>query len=300
MKIHQKGFPWADRRTFFSVLLIAAAATLILPASSKAQNIIMNDGGSTATINLGGGTGNLGMNSWSVDTYSQNQLNQQWFWYSINGAVGQSVDQLGLASLQTANGADGINTVVSTYQNSQLSVNIEYMLQGNGSGSGSADITELVTIQNIGSTSYSLNFFQYSDFNLLGGANDQVSISGSPSSGFTGALQTTATGGGAGLAEVINAPNANFAEANYADGSPSSTLYKLNNTASLTLDNNQTAGPGDVTWALEWSRTLAPGDMLDITKDKGLSLSLVPEPSTLMLIALGMGALGMSLRRKLS
>ncbi|HEV2434916.1 MAG TPA: PEP-CTERM sorting domain-containing protein [Verrucomicrobiae bacterium] len=296
MKILQKGFLGLSR----SLLLALVASVSLLPAVSQAQNIIMSDGGSTAVVNPGNGLGNLGMNSWTVDTLNQNQLNQQWFWYSINGAVGQTLDQLGNASIQSANYNGGINNlVVASYANSQLSATVTYLLTGNGSGSGSADITEQIQLQNIGQTTYALNFYQYSDFNLLGGLSDTVVISGSPGTGFTGALQQTSTGG-AGLAEVIDSPSANYAEANTVGG-VTSTLYKLNNTASLNLDNVLNAGPGDVTWALQWSElNLAPGGTLDITKDKGLSISIVPEPSTVAFLALGLGALGLSLRRKLS
>ena len=295
MKIHQEGLSGVSRAKRVVLVIVVS----LLPAISQAQNITMSDGGSTAVINPGNGTGNAGMNWWAVDTLQQNQLNQQWFWYSINGAVGQTIDQLGNANIQTANYQGGINNlVVAAYGNNQLSAQVTYQLTGNGSGSGSADITEQIQLQNVGLTTYTLTFFQYSDFNLLGGASDSVSISGSPGTGFTGALQQTGAGG-AGLAEVIDSPSANFAEANTVGG-VSSTLYKLNNTANLSLDNVLSAGPGDVTWALEWSATLNPGDMLDITKDKGLSISIVPEPSTVTFLMSGLGALGLLLRRKLA
>jgi hypothetical protein len=295
MKIRQEGFLGVSR----SMLVALVATVSLLPAISQAQNITMSDGGSTAVINPGNGTGNPGMNWWSVDTLQQNQLNQQWFWYSINGALGQTIDQLGNANIQAANYQGGNNNlVVAAYGNGQLSAQVTYLLTGNGSGSGSADITEQIQLQNVGLTTYTLTFFQYSDFNLLGGANDTVSISGSPATGFTGALQQTSNGG-AGLAEVIDSPSASYAEANTVGGI-TSTLYKLNNTANLNLDDVLSAGPGDVTWALEWSATLGPNATLDITKDKGLSISIVPEPSTVAFLAFGMGALGLSLRRKLS
>ena len=295
MKIHQEGF----LGTSGAKLAALVAAVSLLPAISQAQNITMSDGGSTAVVNPGNGTGNLGMNWWNVDTVQQNQLNQQWFWYSINGAVGQTIDQLGNANIQSANYQGGINNlVVASYQSSQLSAQVTYQLTGNGSGSGSADITEQIQLQNVGLTTYSLSFYQYSDFNLLGGGNDTVSISGSPGTGFTGALQQTGAGG-AGLAEVIDSPSANFAEANTVGGL-TSTLYKLNNTANLNLDNVLGAGPGDVTWALQWTTTLAPNATLDITKDKGLSISIVPEPSIVAFLALGAGALGLLLRRRMA
>jgi hypothetical protein len=301
MNILQDNVPSLKRIASIGARL-AIAGMLLLPVHGVAQNIIMQDGGSTAIINPGTGTGLLGMNSWSVDTLPQNQLNQQWFWYSVNGSTAQSIDALGAAGVpQLAYGNDGINGVYLVYQDSQLQVGIEYTLGGNGLGSGSADIQEYIKLKNVGSTTNSISFFQYSDFNLLGGLNDSVSISGTPYvpgnpvSGYFGAIQETGTGG-SGLAEVIDAPNAHYAEANTVGG-VTSTLYKLNNTANLTLSGNMTAA-GDVTWALQWTATLKPGETLDITKDKGLSLQIVPEPGTAALAGLGLCVAGWMLRRR--
>jgi len=278
---------------------------LFIPVNGMAQNVSMNDGGSAATVNLGGGTGNIGMNNWNVG--GPNQLNQQWFWYSTGGGLAQTIDTISSAAVLTSSGSDGINDLQATYHNSQLTVGIEYMLMGNGVGSGSADMGENISILNSGASQFTLKFYQYSDFNLLGGANDTVTMSGipynsgNPFSGYSGALQTTGTGG-TGIGEVVNAPNATYAEANFANAGVNSTLYKLNNTANLSLNDTLNAGPGDVTWALEWDATLAPGQSLDITKDKGLAVmySIVPEPTTTAFILLGLGALGLARRRQKS
>ena len=276
---------------------LTVAGLLLLPASATAQ-ISMADGGSTATINTGN-TGILGMNNWSV--LGQNQLYQQWFWYSsplVNGGVAQPINTIGPASVtDNGYGLEGLNDVTLTYANSQLSVNIEYVLSGNGASSGSADLEEFITIQNPSGSGQSidLSFYQYSNFNLLGNNENTVTISGGPGS-YTGATQTTGTPGvtSSGLAEVINGPNANYAEAAAAGV----TLSELSTNASYTLNGLTSAGPGDVSWAFEWNATLNPGDTLDITKDKGLSIQIVPEPSTVSLIVLGVGALGLTLRRK--
>jgi len=301
MRIHQSGVLSRNCVACLGAGLIVSGM-LLWPGRGIAQNIIMQDQGSTATLNLGGGTGNLGMNSWSVG--GQNQLNQQWFWYSINGAVAQSVNTLGMLGIpQTANGLDGINDVAVTYQSSQLQANIEYALSGNGNGSGSADMQEYIQLKNVGTSTFTLNFFQYSDFNLLGGQNDTVNIFGSPYdsgnsfSGWSGASQTTGNGG-SGIAEVVTAPNANFAEANTVGG-PNSTLARLANMSNFTLNNNTSAGPGDVTWAFQWTAVLAPDDMLDITKDKGLSIQVIPEPGTTALAVLGgLCLMGWTVRRR--
>jgi len=273
---------------------LAASGALLVPGVAKAQNITMSNGGSTATLNLGGGTGNVGMNSWSVDTLNQSQLNQQWFWYSVNNAPQATIDQISAATIYNfSSPASPINNIGVVYQNSLLTVQIQYVLSGDGSGSGSADMHEYLSIANNSASSYSLSFYQYSNFNLFQDNQNSVNISGSQGA-YSGALQTTANLAGNGIAEVIDAPYANFAEAATAY----QTVNELNSGSYYTLNDNTSAGPGDVTWAFQWNATLNPGDVLNITKDKGLSIHIVPEPSTLALIAIGMGALGLTLRRK--
>ncbi len=280
---------------------VVAAGVFFLSGGAMAQDITMNNGGSTATLNVGGGTGNTGMNSWSVDTMPNvNQLNQQWFWYSVNGAPQTTIDQISAATVYNfSNPSSPIDNIGVVYQNSQLTVQLTYVLSGSGSGSGNADMQEYLSIVNNSASSINLSFYQYSNFNLFQDNQNTVSISGGPGA-YTGALQTTSTLGGNGIAEVIDAPYANFAEA----ASAYQTVNALNSGSYYTLNDSTSAGPGDVTWAFEWTATLAPngqtGDTLNITKDKGLSIHIVPEPTTLAMIALGMGALGLTLRRKLS
>jgi hypothetical protein len=269
---------------------LVTAAIVFLPGKSMAQ-YSLSDGGSTATLNLGAGTGNLGMNSWTV-LNGQNQLNQQWFWYSVNGSAPQPINTIG-GLTTTPNGA---NDLTVTYQNALLSVNVDYTLSGNGVGSGSADIMENIWIDNISSDqTANIKFYQYSNFNLLQNNINTVSISGSPGA-YTGAFQSTGTPGGNGIAEVILAPNASHGETALA----STTLSELNNPLNLNFNLSDNTSPvtGDVSWAFQWDATLNPGDEYDISKDKGLHVEVVPEPSTMALIALGIGALGLARRRQ--
>jgi hypothetical protein len=283
-----------DRGVALLCAALAASGVLLLPGEAMAQNVTMNNGGSTATLNLGGGTGTIGMNSWSVDTLNQNQLNQQWFWYSVNNAPQKTIDQISAATVYNfSSPASPLDNIGVVYQNSQLTVQIQYVLAGNGSGTGQADMQEYLSIVNNGASSINLSFYQYSNFNLFQDNQNNVSISGSPGA-YSSALQTTTTGGGSGLAEVIDAPYANFAEA----ASAYQTLNNLNSGSYYTLNDQTSAGPGDVTWAFQWNAVLASGNMLNITKDKGLSIQIVPEPSTVAFIVLGISALGFSIRRK--
>jgi PEP-CTERM motif len=269
-------------------LTVITAGLLLFSGSGLAQIYTLTDGGSTAIVNAGN-TGTLGMNNWTVG--GQNQLNQQWFWVSVNGGYAQPINQIGtLTPNQVAP-----NDLQLSYAGSPLTVNAEYVLSGNGVGSGSADIMEYLSVVNNGVSPITLSFYQYSNFNLLGNNNNTVSLSGGPG-GWTGAQQTTGGPGGSGLAEVIDAPNASFGEAALVG----QTLNELNTVANLNLNNNPSAGPGDVTWAFQWTAVLQGGQSLDIIKDKGVSISAVPEPSTLAIIALGLGACGLARRRQSS
>ena len=150
---------------------LVVSGMLLLPGHGIAQIVTMNDGGSSATIDLGS---SAGMNNWSV--LGQNQLNQQWFWYRTGGGVAQPINTIGGLTYQTYSGNTGINEVVATYQNSQLSIEIDYFLSGSGVGSGGADLTETIMAENKSGGQLDLNFYEYSNFNLLQSGNNSVSI----------------------------------------------------------------------------------------------------------------------------
>ena len=95
---------------------------------------------------------------------------------------------------------------------------------------------------------------------------------------------------------MILAPNASHGETALA----STTLSELNNPLNLNFNLSDNTSPvtGDVSWAFQWDTTLNPGDEIDMIKDKGLKVTVVPEPTSMALIALGMGALGLARRRQ--
>ena len=271
---------------------LVVSGLLFLPSNGMATTAstiyTMNDGGSLATINP---NSSAGMSIWSVN--GQNQLNQQWFWYQTDGGIAKPINTISPASVVTYDGSDGHNEVVATYQNAQLTLTIDYYLTGGGVGSGNADLSENISVVNNTGSDLNFNFYQYSDFNLLGsGANDIVQIYGNPGN-FNYAEQTS---GGTAIGEVVVAPNANRGEAAMVG----QTLNELNTTPNLQLNNNTLAGPGDVTWALQWDTTIGANQEYDISKDKSLSIQIVPEPTTMAFIALGLGVLGLARRRQSS
>jgi hypothetical protein len=288
MSIHQTGVLFPKRVASVGTWLILSGM-LLLPGFGIAQTVTLTDVGSSAAIDLVGGAG---MNNWSV--LGQNQLMQQWFWYRTDDNVAHPINSIGGLTYHTYTGLNGTaNELDATYQNSQLSIEIDYVLSGGGVGTGNADMTETITARNLSGSQLNLNFYEYSYFDLLQSGNNNITIFGDSNSGYDHVLQTS---GSTAIQEGIISPNANYAEAaNY-----SQTLDELNNQPGLLLNGNTSAGAGDVTWAFQWDQNIAPGGELDIFKDKNLSISMVPEPSTMAIITLGAGALCLTLRRKLS
>lgn len=273
-------------------LCLTIACLLLSPNFGTAQTVTLNNNGSQASVDLSNGGG---MDNWSVTLNNQyeNQLNQQWFWYSIGTGPAQAINTIGglLYSVNAAN-----NILTASYQNGEIGVSITYQLNGSGMNSGGADMSESITVVNMGSTNYNLKFYQYSNFNLLGSGNNSISIDGGPGA-YTGISQTTA-GNGNGILEVIDSPLANFAEAGNAGmGGVLGDVASGND-----LNGNLSAGPGNVAWAFEWSQAVDPGldNAVNIFKDKNLSIQPVPEPSTIVLVALGVGAFSVARRRRLS
>lgn len=275
---------------------LAGLGLIMLPVSGTAQIETMNNGGSTATVDLGS---SAGMDYWSVDgPGGQNQLPQQWFWYSVNTGSGWSTPQSieNIASQPgglTYNLSADQSTLNATYQNATLSIGITYQLQGSGVGSESADMLESIGITNNSAGQFNIKFYQYSNFNLLGNNQNSISVIGSPGS-YSSIIQTTSVGGN-GIEETVDNPLANYAEAGLAGTGTGTVMHDV--LSGSPLSGPLAAGPNDVAWAFEWTDAIDSGSSLDIYKDKNLSISPVPEPTTMALIAVGLGAGGLVGRR---
>jgi hypothetical protein len=155
------------------------------------------------------------------------------------------------------------------------------LLTGGSAGSGTADIQESISVHNNSlSGALDFHFYQYSDFDLLGTpGGDTINV------GNDFAVQTK---GPTQIAEAVNDPSADHYEGAVFD----TTLNRLNTVSDLNLNDNGTAGPDNVTWALQWNKSIGTNADFQIFKDKLLSIQPIPEPSSMTLIMLGLGGLG--------
>ncbi len=257
-------------RKFF--LFGTVATTLAVTAwQSSAQIVTLTDINSVAQINT---ASQAGMFNWIVD--GQDQLAQQWFWYRV-GPVGpeSSVNTISAPTIITPNA----KTLNVSYNNGAYAVAINYTLNGQAPGSGLSGLGELIRISNFTAAPLDFHFYQYSDFDLGGPNSVQLA-----KNLFTGLYNIAdQVGTGATLSETVATPGANHGEA----GLFPFTLNRLNDGLATTLNDNNSAGPGDTTWAFEWDLTIPAGSSFDI--NKALSLA-VPEPSSVALISLGIMA----------
>jgi hypothetical protein len=245
----------------------------------------MTDGNSTVNLTLTGPA--AGMNSWTVD--GQNQLSDQWFYFRVgNSGTAASVGSLPLLSSPVQPTPSSLTT---TYLSAgQFSLQVVYSLVGGAPGSGTADLSEQIKIQNLSGAPLAFNFFQYANFQLGGPAmanNQVVQLMTNRKGLYNEALVSS---GDIALSENVDSaisPGANNGEA----GLVPNTLNNITGTAGYNLNNVQASGPGDTTWALQWTNSIAAGGTLIISKD--LNISGVPEPATWSLISLGLAACGL-------
>jgi hypothetical protein len=259
---------YLSNRTRTFCLAIAALFSFAMVLPSQAQIITLTDPlfpGVAAQINAGS---QAGMFNWTVGGI--NQLTQHGFWYRI-GTAGpeQSISTISAPTITQTTP----NQATALYNNGAYSVQVLYRLTGNTASSG---INESIRIINNTTNSADFHFFQYSDFDLNGTSGGQ-SVQFSPP-------QVTQTLGSVWSASQIVTATPNHSEAAFFNA----TLNSLNDGVATTLnDNLGPVGPGDVTFALQWDFTLAAGGSKLISP---ILTVQVPEPSALVLLALGLAA----------
>jgi hypothetical protein len=234
-----------------------------------------------------------GVTQWTMD--GVNQLNLQSFYYSVGSGPAASIYTIGLPSAPTitTNLSKTTVTLNTTYADPTISVGTQFQIQSAPVGTGKATLAQTFTIENLSPTAQILHFYQYSDFDLggvSGGQNVQFSSNGS---GLqyqvvqTDSTGRTLTGLITGLAGGTDAQSE--VQAGLVDGN----RFGLGSGNPVTLNNTLTAGLGNVDYAYEWDATVAAGSSIIISETE----AVVPEPSSVVLVAFGMLALVLLYRR---
>ena len=226
-----------------------------------------------------------GQNHWVVD--GSDVLHQQWFWYRVGNVGGQnSIDTLPaqFALSDTDFFVDNhLDTLTALYTAAGFTIQLKLSLTGGASGSQTADMAETIRITNTSTTQpLDFHFFQYVDFNLSASADTATMANANTVDQF---------GSGQSVSETVATPAPGHHE---IDVTPT-ILNLLTGGSAVTLNDANSAGPADVSWAFEWDVTLNAGGTLLISKDKHL---LVPEPTAFMLTALAFGGLLLFPRRR--
>jgi hypothetical protein len=289
--------PTVFRNRIRGGLLLLVFALIGLAGTAHGVVLGLQDENSSLQIDLTPGA-QLGAINWVIDGVNLlppvsggNTDYRQWFWYRVGNNPEASLDTLPLqVSGVTDTDFDGNpDTAVARYTGAPgFKIQVTFTLVGSTPGSGTSDIGEQISIVNTSQSALAISFFEYGDFQLdppnIG--NEVVTFINS------NAVQEVSTSGNT-LQETVVTPPPTHREATAFP----ITINKLNDGVPDNLIDNAGAGPGDVTWAYQWDFVLDPGQTVLISKDKQ---ALIPEPSTNILVGLGViGLMACAKRRRI-
>jgi large repetitive protein len=273
-------------RLYQSTLVAILFASVVAQSQANAYTLSARD--TSLQVNLAGGLG-----PWTID--GANQLNRQWFYYSVGSGPVYSIDTIPLISSSLVPAGNN-PFATAVYSNSIIKVTTTYTLQSQPNGSGRATLQDAISFQNTSASSQDFHFYQFSDFDLAGSSGSQnLQFFGGNNNLF---VQTG--WGGTSLSNTISATwNGQLAvtrvQAGISDGSQ---FGLINGNPYPTLDNTTLTASGNVSFAYEWDVNLAaagsPGSSLSLSEIQ----AVVPEPSSLALVASGMFAAAWFGRRR--
>jgi len=271
MKILEKSFAgrlWLFKGGLFAFLLagfVVQSEAMVYTLNSS-PSIVMFDTSS-------------GLTSWQVG--GQQQLTLQSFYYSLGGGPLSSVVSLGAPTITSI--PFGNPNVTATYSSSGvISVKSTFTLNGNV-------LSDTIKVQNLSSGSQTISLFQFSDF-VLGGASGSQNVNMFLNS--SSQAEADQTGGGVSL--VNQAQFVGTAGTTEMQADTSGALFGPFLGPPNALTNVPLSASGNAVYAYQWDATLPSNLAFTISET---SYIVVPEPSSVVLIASGMFALGLLRRR---
>jgi hypothetical protein len=250
MSLSRSGFfsrGWYVR--FGAGVLMLALSPLI------ARGATLQSGNSTLLVNPDSAVMNY---SWTVDgvnEYGGSPSGQESFFFSLGNSAPQPLSTL--SPTVTYNNA-GLLTVSYNDPGEFTALLVDNLIGGN-TGSGSAALTELISINNTSSSALTLHIFQYVDYNAAPAGDDYtMSLSNTPpnTAYMTDSLSDQFT-------VAVDTPD----EYQIADDS---SIYMQLTGATFQALNNNSVGPmtGDPSFAFEWDPIIGVGgtDQISITE----------------------------------
>jgi hypothetical protein len=285
-----------------SILFAAATAVASLlgigsgdHANAALLPVTLSSGNSSVTFNPSGtasSTPKDGMNNWSIN--GVNQINQQFFAFSVGNAASQRLDTLtpnGGPTLLSTNGK-GTNFYQQSYINgTSFKTTATYILSAGPTGSETSDISESIKISNTSGAPLNFHLFDYAEFNL-GGKTGSETVS------ITGANTATVADASVGMqSQTVVSPHSSDYQASTTAYQLSPTTittlqHSIDTTAGLTLDDTATASASSIdgAWGFQWNQFIPTNGSMVISIDKQIhSISIsIPEPTSAIAF-LGLG-----------
>lgn len=259
--------------------MLAGLAACFVTAAAQAD-VTLTDLNSSVHFYDNGSGGLGGMDAWNVD--GVDHLFEQWFWYR----TGTDTREYRLDSLTQSITLQTGRLLELSHAGTGFSIDTLYVLTGGTAGSNFSDIAETIRIRNTGTSSITMSFYQYSDFDLGGTIPDS-----SVDLVNANLWRQTDIAGGLALNEASSIPTASASEANYF----AATRTALDDSDIDILNGTTSAGPGDLTWAWQWNVTIGAGGSFIISKDK--QIQPIPAPGAVVLAMMGMSLVGWAKRR---
>ena len=250
-------------------LVLPVLAVYLTTPAVQADVVILSNGNSTATIDLGS---QAGFANWTIDGI--NPLVKQWFWYRIGSTGGEhSIDTAGPVAYALSDvDFDGLyETIVFQYVNSDPSapftISGSIALTGGQPGDGSSGISEEISILNTGANPLDFHFFQYNDLNLdpANPATDTVSYP-NPNEMFQSNPNGASSDSG-----ILPIPTHH--QADLVSNAPTNALTLLNDSSPTTLNDQNGPLTGDAAWANEWDATIQPGGVYQLSGNKKVTVA---------------------------